>query len=269
MLAAISFWQTCVHTVQAAPTFQWSRHVFSETILGMFSHCWAVTASNRNQMEAGISSLAFFCVFFFSFQLLLLFTGTAVTPRWCTSWERWSRGTWPTTLRGAKWKVTPRLLTCTSCTRTTCSCGGSFTPKTCCRCCRGLTGTRLSTAASLTRARKWVVIAPAVRFNGAHSVVPTRGFCPVFLQLWRENAVCFGFDNNRKTVDLFHVLQDPSAAKNVSCCWRFQAAPSCRDCERVCCEHICIKQLRCLQDRRKLLIAVLQLWGNAFVAKWL
>lgn len=67
MLAAISFWRTCVLTVQAAPTFQWSRHVFSETILGMFSHCWAVTASNRNQMEAGISSLAFFCVFFFSF----------------------------------------------------------------------------------------------------------------------------------------------------------------------------------------------------------
>lgn len=54
---------------------------------------------------------------------------------------------------------------------------------------------------------------PPCVLKGAHSVVPTRGFCPVFLQLWRENAVCFGFDNNRKTVDLFHVLQDQSCSQ--------------------------------------------------------
>lgn len=41
---------------------QLSRHIFSETIFGIFSHSWVVTASKRNQMEAGISSLAF-CVF--------------------------------------------------------------------------------------------------------------------------------------------------------------------------------------------------------------
>lgn len=60
-----------------------------------------------------------------------------------------------------------------------------------------------------------------------------------------RTAVYFGFDNNRKTVDLFHVLQDQAVAKNVSRCWHFQAARSCRDCERVCLEHICIKQLSC------------------------
>lgn len=126
---------------------------FSETIFGILGRCWAVTASQR-KTDGGWRPflLGDACL-----QPPLVFTGTAATPRWCTSWARWSPGTWPTTLRGARWKVTPRLPTCTSCTRTTCSCGGSSTPNTRCRCCSGRTGTPLSTAASLRTARRQVV----------------------------------------------------------------------------------------------------------------
>lgn len=74
-------------------------------------------------------------------------TGTAMTPRWCTSWVRWSHGTLHTTLRGEKWRVAPHRPTCTRCTPITCFCGGSCTPDLCYRYCRKHTGTPLSTAA--------------------------------------------------------------------------------------------------------------------------
>lgn len=149
-------WPTRVHTFQDTRTFQLSCRTFSETIFGILGRCWAVTASQR-KTDGGWRPflLGDACL-----QPPLVFTGTAVTPRWCTSWARWSHGTWPTTLRGVRWKVTPHLPTCTSCTRTTCSCGGSSTPNTWCRRCSGRMGTPLSTAASLRRARRQVAISP-------------------------------------------------------------------------------------------------------------
>ena len=79
--------------------------------------------------------------------------GTAVTPKSCTSWARWSRGVTPTTLRAARSEVTRCPRTSASCTPTTCSCGGSCTPTPCCPCCSGPTGTLPSTAAAWRRTR--------------------------------------------------------------------------------------------------------------------
>lgn len=79
--------------------------------------------------------------------------GTAVTPKSCTSWARWSRGVTPTTLRAARSEVTRCPPTSGSCTPTTCSCGGSCTPSRCCLCCSGPTGTLPSAAAAWRRAR--------------------------------------------------------------------------------------------------------------------
>lgn len=105
-----------------------------------FAPCSPATnvACNNNRLQVFSYILSPGCVF----------PGTAVTPRWCTSWVRWSHGTTPMTLRGARSAVTPCPLACASCTRTTCSCGGSCTPNLCCLCCSRPTGTLLSAAAS-------------------------------------------------------------------------------------------------------------------------
>lgn len=113
-------------------------------------------ACNNNQLlvcelRVGLHLLAPLFLSFLLSDILFtccVFTGTAMTPRWCTSWVRWSRGTTRTTLRGARSKATPCPLTCASCTPTTCSCGGSCTPNLWCLYCSRPTGTLLSAAAS-------------------------------------------------------------------------------------------------------------------------